>query len=244
MVSEHDNWLDRVDIYAIGALDGAELNDLEAHLSAGCVICASRLRETREALNRLPRGLQPLDPPPGLKSRLMEQIGGTKVTPITNAQTRRTAAWPRMVGTIAAGIVGLVIGGGYYRMHYEPRHTVYSQVIDLLRDPATRDYPLYGSGPAPGAKGRFLWNPSGEGHIFASDLPSAAEGKMYAVWTIAQNAPPRYVGTIKTDAKGKGGLHINPPGDNKPVETFAVTLEPAGTTTAPTGPMVLVSKPS
>lgn len=244
MVNEHDNWLDCVDIYALGALDGQELKDFEAHLSTGCTLCNARLRESREVVNLLPRSLGPVNPPAAVKTRLMEQIGGDKVVPIATTPTRQTRGWQRMMGTIAAGIVGLVVGGGYYRSQYEPRHTVYSQVIDLLRDPATRDYPLYGSGSTPAAKGRFLWNPSGEGHIFASDLPTAAEGKMYAVWTIAPNSAPRYVGTIKTDAKGKGGLHINPPGDNKPVETFAVTLEPAGTTSAPTGPMVLVSKPS
>lgn len=244
MVSEHDNWLERVDIYALGALDGAELNELEAHLAAGCALCESHLRDTREVVNLLPRSLQPVHPTAAVKTQLLEQIGANKVAPITQAQTQRAGTLPKMVGTIAAGIIGLVIGGAYYRMQYEPRHTVYSQVIDLLRDPATRDYPLYGSGPTPSAKGRFIWNPSGEGHIFASDLPTAATGKMYAVWTIAQNSAPRYVGTIKTDANGKGGLHINPPGDNKPVDTFAVTLEPSGTTTAPTGPMVLVSKPS
>jgi anti-sigma-K factor RskA len=67
---------------------------------------------------------------------------------------------------------------------------------------------------------------------------------MYAVWTIAQNSPPRYVGMIQTDAKGRGGLHINAARTDKPIEVFAVTLEPEGTTSAPTGPMVLVSKPS
>lgn len=244
MVSEHDNWLDCVETYALGALDGQELKDFEAHLSTGCATCAVSLRESREALSLLPRSLRPVNPPSSAKTRLMERLTSETVGSMARAQPKSARSWPRMAGTLAAGIVGLVIGGGYYRMQYEPRHTVYSQVIDLLRDPATRDYPLFGSGPTPGAKGRFLWNPSGEGHLFASDLPTAQEGKIYAVWTIAPNSAPRYVGTIKTDAKGQGGLHINPPGDNQPVETFAVTLEPAGTTTAPTGPMVLVSKPS
>jgi len=67
---------------------------------------------------------------------------------------------------------------------------------------------------------------------------------MYAVWTIAQRSAPRYVGTINTDPKGQGGLHINSSPSDKPVETFDVTLEPHGTTAAPTGPMVLVSKQS
>jgi anti-sigma-K factor RskA len=39
-------------------------------------------------------------------------------------------------------------------------------------------------------------------------------------------------------------LHINAARTEQRVESFAVTLEPEGTTDAPTGPMVLVSKKS
>ena len=75
-----------------------------------------------------------------------------------------------------------------------------------------------------------------------TNLPVAPEGKVYAVWTIAQESSPRYVASIRTDAKGSGGVHINAAPSDKPIQTFAVTLEPVGTTAAPTGPMVLVSK--
>ena len=149
-----------------------------------------------------------------------------------------------MAGTIAAAIAGVVVAGGYFHFRYEPRHTVYSAVFNLLRDPNTRDHSLYGAGPALSAKGRLLWNESGEGHIFVSNLPSAPEGKMYAVWTIAQASAPRYVGTIATDTSGQGGLHINAARSARPVEMFAVTLEPEETGAAPTGPIVLASKQS
>ena len=240
----HEQWLEKGGIYALGALDGAELNEFEAHLSDGCAICEAYVRETRETLLLLHRTIAPMTPSASIKGRVLDDIGREKVSALAPKQRPNARRWQVMAGTIAAGIIGVVIGASYYRNYYEPRHTVYSSVINLLRDPATRDHPLYGSGPTPQAKGRFLWNESGEGHIFASDLPAAPEGKMYAVWTIAQNSAPRYVGTIKTDAKGQGGLHINSTRGDKPIETFAVTLEPEGTTAAPTGPMVLVSRQS
>jgi len=181
-----------------------------------------------------------MTPPATVKDRLLQQIAEERVVPLTAARPRQPRRWQRITGTIAAGIIGVVLTGTYYNYQY----SVYSSVINLLRDPATRDLPLYGAGPTPTAKGRFLWNESGEGHIFATDLPPAPEGKIYAVWTIAQSSAPRYVGTINTDSKGQGGLHINSSPSDKSVETFAVTLEPHGTTAAPTGPMVLVSKQS
>jgi anti-sigma-K factor RskA len=244
MATAHEYWGEQSEIYALGALDGQELKDFEAHLASGCTICEASLREARETLTLLHRSLQPVSPSAAVKARILQQIAGEKVIPITAAKPKKSRRWQRIVGTIAAGIFGVVLTGTYYHYRYEPRHTVYSSVIDLLRDPATRDLPLYGAGPTPTAKGRFLWNQSGEGHIFVSDLPAAPEGKMYAVWTIAQRSPPRYVGTVETNPKGQGGLHIKTTRSELPVETFAVTLEPVGTTAAPTGPMVLVSKPT
>ena len=238
--AEHEYWREQGEIYALGALDGQELKDFEAHLAAGCPLCDAYLRETGETLNLLHRSLQPMTPSPAVKDRILQQITGDKVVPITVAQPKQTRGWQRITGIIAACIIGVVLTGTYY----DYRYSVYSSVVNLLRDPATRDLPLYGAGPTPTAKGRFLWNQSGEGHIFVSDLPSAPEGKMYAVWTIAQQSPPRYVGTVETNPKGQGGLHIKTTRSELPVETFAVTLEPVGTTAAPTGPMVLVSKQS
>jgi anti-sigma-K factor RskA len=240
MATAHGYWQEQSEIFALGALDGQELEAFERHLASGCEICAVYLRDTRETLNLLHHSLRPVTPAPGVKDRILRQIADDKVLPISTARPKQPRRWQRITGTIAAGIIGVVLGGTYYNYRY----SVYSSVVNLLRDPSTRDLPLYGTGPTPSAKGRFLWNESGEGHIFATDLPPAPEGKMYAVWTIAQSSAPRYVGRINTDPNGQGGLHINFPRSEKPVEVFAVTLEPHGTTAAPTGPMVLVSKPS
>ncbi len=238
--AEHEYWHEQSEIYALGALDGQELKDFEAHLAAGCPVCDAYLRGTGETLNLLHRSLQSMTPSPEVKDRIFQQIAGDTVVPITVAQPKQSRGWQRITGTIAACIIGVVLTGTYYNYRY----SVYSSVVNLLRDPATRDLPLYGAGPTPTAKGRFLWNDAGEGHIFVTDLPSAPDGKMYAVWTIAQKSPPRYVGTVETNPKGQGGLHIKTTRSELPMETFAVTLEPVGTTAAPTGPMVLVSKQS
>jgi hypothetical protein len=36
MAMEHEYWLDRTDIYALGALDGNELKGFQAHLGSNC----------------------------------------------------------------------------------------------------------------------------------------------------------------------------------------------------------------
>jgi anti-sigma-K factor RskA len=240
---EHEHWLEKGDIYALGALDGEELKDFESHLASGCAICEAYVRESRQSLLLLHRTIRPMTPSDAVKARVLDQIGRDNVVPFRGT-ARNRRRWQVMIGAIAAGVIGAVISGAFFVNRYEPRHTIYTSVINLLRDPATRDYPLYGTGRTQNARGRFLWNESGEGHIFVSNLPAAPEGKMYVVWTIARTSAPRYVGTLKTDATGQGGLHINSSTSEKPVEVFAVTLEPEGTTAAPTGPMVLLSKQS
>ena len=233
-------------MFALGALDGHEREEFKRIWPPAVESVEAHSVKPAKTLNSLPRDAHgPISPPPAVKTRLLEQIGANdKVVPMATARAHQAKSWRKITGILAAGHCRHMIGGTYYRFQYEPRHTIYSSVIDLLRDPATRDSPLYGAGPTPRAKGRFLWNESGEGHIFVSDLPAAPEGKMYAVWTIAEQSAPRYVGTIQTDAAGKGGLHINAARSDRPVETFAVTVEPIGSTAAPTGPMVLISKSS
>jgi anti-sigma-K factor RskA len=243
MSTEHAHWLERGDIYALGALDGVELQDFQTHLATECSICKAYIQETRETLNLLHRSLRSMTPSSEVKERVLDHIDSENVVALTLAKPKESHRWQRITGMIAAGIIGVMLAGAYYHFRYEPRHTVYSAVVNLLRDPSTRDLQLYGAGPAPAARGRFLWNESGEGHIFVTNLPAPPEGKIYAVWTIAQSSAPRYVGTIRTDAVGQGGLHISTKGGSK-VETFAVTLELDGTTAAPTGPMVLLSKQS
>jgi hypothetical protein len=194
-------------------------------------------------INEQPGGLVSAD---GSLWAVTEQ--GT-VTQVDLARGRVVGSTPLALPTGPGGMaVGLGFGdnttASVITRKYERRAAVYSTVIELLRDPATRDYPLYGAGPIPKAKGRFLWNPSGEGHIFVSNLPRPPQGKMYAVWTIAHGASPRHVGKINTDAAGQGSLHIKSTANGKSVETFAVSVEPVGAVDAPTGPIVLASKPS
>jgi anti-sigma-K factor RskA len=244
MRSEHEHWREQGEIYALGALDGQELKEFEAHLASGCAICEAYIRETSETLLLLHRSITPTTPPPSVKTRLFQDIASDQIVPLAAKPRSTWRRWQVITGTLAAGLVGAVLAGTLITKRYEPRHSVYTAVINLLRDPSTRDLPLYGTGPASKAAGRFLWNESGEGHIFVTNLPAAPEGKMYAVWAIAQRSAPRYVGTIQTDRTGQGGLHINVTRSDQPVETFAVTLEPVGTTAAPTGPMVLISKPA
>jgi len=257
----HDEWLERAEMYALGALDVEEAIQFEAHLASRCGLCEDHLRETREALTLVPRSLTPLSPPPAAKARLLAQVSGEAAPVIPVRPRPRWLWWGMSAGAFAAAgllitlswtlvttrqevqtLEGQVTGLQIELSKREAPLALYTAVINLLRDPSTRDVALRGVGPGAAAAGRFLWNESGEGHIFVANLPPATEGKAYVVWTIARGKPPRSAGVIQTDASGSGGLHIYPGRSDHPVQVFAVTLEPSGEVSAPTGPTVLVSK--
>jgi len=116
----------------------------------------------------------------------------------------------------------------------------YRSAADLLRDPATRVVTLRGLGPSPGATGWLIWHQTAGGQLFVANLPPAASGKAYELWTIGEGAP-RPAGVFRVDAEGRATHRVEPVEGGKPVKVFAVTLEPEGGVPAPTGPMVLAS---
>jgi quercetin dioxygenase-like cupin family protein len=71
---DHENWLETADFYVAGVLDPDELAEFKAHLSAGCLQCGTRIRETQEALAAIPASLQALSPAPAIKDRLLTRI--------------------------------------------------------------------------------------------------------------------------------------------------------------------------
>jgi len=96
MATGHEQWLEQGDVYALGALDGQELKDLEAHLASGCAICEAYIREVRESLLLLHRAITPFEPSSAAKSLIFDQIAGDKkIVPITAVQSKRTRIWQK-----------------------------------------------------------------------------------------------------------------------------------------------------
>jgi anti-sigma-K factor RskA len=116
-----------------------------------------------------------------------------------------------------------------------------NRLVDLLRDPSTRVVALTGLGPGAGASGRVVWNEATGGQLYVSSLAPLPPDKTYELWTIT-GGTPRPAGLLAVDASGRGGHRVEPVRGERPVEVFAVTIEPAGGAPAPTGPIVLASK--
>ncbi len=246
----HTEWLERAETYALGALDGEELSQFEAHLAQGCPTCERHLRETREALTLLPRSLEPIAPPPGAKARVLNQIAADAAA---RPEGRRPGWLWWGIGAGAVAAAGLLIALGWNLwttrqelQRLEARIAVLraevaqkEETLRLLSDPQVRLVSLAGLPPSPGAAGRLLWNPvTRTGLLLTSGLPEVPRGRAYELWAIAgKEAVPAGVFTVEG---GRALLRLPPLPEAKTFDKFAVTLEPAGGVPQPTGPMHLI----
>jgi anti-sigma-K factor RskA len=107
---------DLVLLYAAGALDGAQRDELRAHLAAGCPACAGTLAEAHAVLADYPLALRQLTPPSAARARLMERVLSTSNDDVAGSSNamRGHSTNPRRIGrlmlflsTAAAIVLGI-----------------------------------------------------------------------------------------------------------------------------------------
>ena len=248
--------------YALGALDGDDLRELEAHLAGGCEECRRQLVLWQGDLEALAAEVEPVQPSDVTRARVLRLTEGTEKAPA--APARRTPWW---MAAAAAVLLALALWAllGQARMERQvqsleaERDRLSRQVngleqqVGLARDearraqqalqvlaaPGVQSVVLAGLGPSPGAKGRTYVNPSTRDALFyAFDLPSLPVGKTYELWFIAAGKPVA-AGTFEVDPRGTGTVRVERVTDASRIEAWAVTIEPRGGVPQPTGAMVL-----
>jgi anti-sigma-K factor RskA len=111
---------------------------------------------------------------------------------------------------------------------------------DVLFAPDTLRVDLAGQPTAPGSSARAFMSRQ-TGLVFtANQLPALSADKVYQLWVIAPERPPVSAGLLAPDPSGHATLLFKVPGDLPPPAALAVTVEPAGGVSAPTGDKVLV----
>lgn len=246
--------------YALGALDGEDLRELEEHLAAGCPECRRQLGLWQRDLEALAESVPPVQPSEITRARVL-RLAGT--TPAASAPARI----PRWLPLAAAVLLLLAVWGaaGQLRMRgqvrrmtaeqeslerrvaalsqevqqarFESRRT--AQALQVLAAPHVSSVVLAGLGPTPGAAGHTYVNPQTRDALFyAFNLPVLAPDKTYQLWFIADGKPVS-AGTFSVDPRGTGSLRVERVVDVKDIQAWAVTVEPRGGVPQPTGEMVL-----
>ena len=119
---------------------------------------------------------------------------------------------------------------------------------DLLALPAAHSATLLSqTGTAGKAHARLTFDAqTGRAMLAAADLPPVPAGKAYQLWFIPVGKAPMPGGVFRPDARGRAEMRetIPPEGRSAAAVIFAVTLEPAGGVSAPTGEIYLKSSAS
>jgi anti-sigma-K factor RskA len=263
----HDKLSELCSIYALGALDGEELREFEAHLETGCPLCGQQIREYGETVASIPEALANVRPSPDLKDRLMARLDQEvprrgvvdfkPVTPLAKPQPKH--GWLPWACAVAAGIaltVSLTRVSSLNRGLAEKQQQLNEQleqlkvfqrllsdekeVTQFVAKPGSRITSLAGTDKSPQAAGKILWNAQEKKAFFyASNLAAPPEGKTYQLWMIAGNKPID-AGIFSVGPDGSGFLKVPSLLDADNAQKFAVTLEPAGGVPQPTGDMHLL----
>ena len=242
--------------YALDALDGDDLREMEEHLATGCEECRRQLDLWRGDLEELAVSLPPAAPSPETRRSLLRRV---------EASRRRTLLRRGAVSALAAAaMLALLVWGGWRQarlgdevdllraergrlaqrvglleFQVKSARAELAEALAILAAPRSQSVRLAGLDPTPGASGYAFVDPrQGKAVFYAFHLPPVAAGKTYELWWIAGGRPVP-AGTFEVDQSGNGRLRVEgvAPGAEAPV--WAVTIEPWGGTDQPTGPMVL-----
>lgn len=126
-----------------------------------------------------------------------------------------------------------------YVQNYDALKAKYDLTQEQFRDirrPATQSIILSGTKAAPNAEVIAYWNPESQSvYVDAADLPAPPEGQVYQLWWLSSLDPltPHDAGLLDRFVENEQKLFAPGKSIGQAV-AFAITLEPAGGSAAPT----------
>jgi anti-sigma-K factor RskA len=185
-MSDHVRYRDDIGAYLLGALNDLERQAFERHLR-GCDECREEVERLRPAADALPGSVVQLEPPPGLKKRLMAEVE-RDVQP--SRARRPLLRAPRLAFAAAALVLGLAIGFGVAQLGEEDTRTVTASVAKAMPD-AGGTLEIEGDGAT----------------LRLHDMPELGSTRVYQVWLQHGDrlVPAR---TFKVGSSGRGNVEL------------------------------------
>jgi len=227
-VSNHRDLRDQAAAFALGALTEEDRSEFEAHLLA-CDECDDDVRSFTRVATALAGTVPPVDPDRSLRQRVVD--GALRASPPSRA--RVPPSW-----LLVAASLTIAVGFGAYALGLRHNMAAARYVIVLTADDLVR-VDLAGQAVAPGASARAFWSQT-SGLIFtASRLPPLPAGRTYELWIISGQMPVG-AGLLRPGPDGAVHAVFASPAGLAKAAAFAVTIEPDGGVSAPTGDKYLV----
>jgi len=236
----HDDYKEMIPVHALSALDASEEGALNEHL-ADCAECRRDLAEWEATAASLALTASPAEPSPRVRKNVLAQIRSESASSVVPFTSPQRSVWQRF-GTIAAVILFaalIVTTIVLWQQNRALRRQ--NEFFQLLTAPGSRVAELSGTSEATGATAKLAYDKNGRALLIADGLPRAPEGKEYQLWFIVDNKPLPGK-TFAPDSRGHGQIHDQVPEAARKQAIFAITLEPAGGRSAPTGAIYLRSE--
>jgi anti-sigma-K factor RskA len=246
-----------LELYVAGLLSVEEMRDVE--------LKACQYPEIRTELESLQTSLEKyafkyaMQPPPGLKERIMKAVEGEgergKTTTIVReiSSSRQSTGWYLAAASVALLVVASIIAYRYASQVTQYRQQVaqlteqqssmqkemdsakesmskYNEQLAMLSDPNTVKIAMKGTPKFPESLAMIYWNKQSQSvYLDIKNLPPAPSDKQYQLWFIDPSNKPVSAGVFDTKT-GEWIKMVNAPA----AVAFAVTLEPRGGSVNPT----------
>ena len=212
--------------YALDALDPAERETFEEHLSS-CERCREELQGFWQVSGALAHAADGPMPPASLRGRILEQARSERsnVVPL-----RRSRFLVPALSSVAAVAAVAAIGLGIWASSLSSDLDGAESELAVLEHPNARTY------RSDGGKADLVVTPSGDAALVVRGLDPAPAGKDYEMWVFEDGVPQR-AGLFQEPGVALLTRQV------EPGQMVAVTLEPDGGLDAPSGaPLITASR--
>ena len=228
--------------YALGVLDGSELEELRGHLGRHCETCSAGIRDARALVAAMSGAVKLVDPPKRLRSRVIGMV----------APEKRSSWWMWVLAAATALSMALTV---HIWMRHQEMHRVFdiaeakwnrqqaelarlNETLALLEDPAAKEV-TFGKG----ARGRVVISPKHGVAFSGQNMAALAPGKTYEMWIIPKGGKPVPAGTFAPSSDGSA-LHLQTgPVDLTSTAAVAVSIEQEGGVQSPTADQIIIVAP-
>jgi anti-sigma-K factor RskA len=224
--------------YALDALDDEERESFERHL-ATCERCRADLGGFRDAAALMAVDVEPVDPPPELRGRILEAARAERPN-VVPMRRRRLVEQPLVwfAAAAAAAAVAFAVWGGVTAHDLSKERSARAAdraALAVLGDPGARLTALTGH------SGTLAVGTGGRAVLAVSRLEPAPSGKTYEAWVIPVGGKPLRAGVFR-GGDGTSTVVLGPRVPRGSV--VAVTLEQSGGVDAPTTKPFITGSPA
>ena len=237
----HERFEELKDAYVLGALPEEERREFEEYLASHPERQAE-IGELGAVAGLLALSPQEQEPPPELRSRIMDAVGAEAARP--HESRRSVFAWVGellSVRNLALGAAALLVIGLFsWNMVLQGEMQDLQGRIQSLQDqpPEPQMVELGGAGTEQGARAELVTLEGDRAVLVVENMPPVPEGKTYQIWVIEEDVP-KPSGLFKPKQDSVAAVVEHPLGGG---DVIAVTVEPEGGSPKPTSDPMLAAE--